>query len=369
MEAIKESAHRLSRLYASSESESEEESFLADHSRSGLEPTFVNSNETFYCLLNETITLSPRLKGNDFNSAQWFKEGMRLRTQSDLELTLRNVQIGEAGGYECRVSNTYGVSSYFCRLIVRNLGKIEFFSNYKSILDGGMTVRSPSPNYIDTIQNINTKIVINQKDDERAIEVLLADDVFAAVEFTISEDIEINAVLKLGSSIGQQGTVISVDIKDNGPIYQTDNKPPRSSNYNTKSSHILRTEEINIDSNFYNWDQNQILRFENAPQHEQNFTISFIQQDVAFVRVESLIENTKDGFEILVDSGICISLSESVKFSTSAQLSKSVETPKFIEKLSDVTVQEGSSPQLTCTISGSPSVKWLFNEKEIKDER
>lgn len=79
IEAIRESAHRLSMLQHSSEESEEEDSSHMDHSRCGLEPMFVNTNETFYCLLNESVTFTARLKNNEFNSVQWYKEDIKLK--------------------------------------------------------------------------------------------------------------------------------------------------------------------------------------------------------------------------------------------------------------------------------------------------
>lgn len=78
LEAIKESAHRLSMLNVTSESE-DEDSVLVEQSKTGLEPGFVNSNETIYCMENENIIINARLTAQlDNVPIQWFKEGQEL---------------------------------------------------------------------------------------------------------------------------------------------------------------------------------------------------------------------------------------------------------------------------------------------------
>lgn len=255
-------------------------------------------------------------------------------------------------------------------------------------LDGSATVRSCSPNYVDTSQNINTNIATNKKQESKVIEVILADDIFEEADFTITEDIVISALLKLDPQAGpQKAELTSTDDEFTRPPprrmeQKSSHRPPKlpstlrqsTSEEETNPSEVLRIfpeEPVCFVKGEEKADEGQA-------KESIELNVALVNQGVAFSRAESLIERTHRGLETLVDSGVYTGLLESVQTSVSTSPTpnhlaipseqRPNEIPRFVEDLSDVTVIEGSTAQLTCTATGSPSMKWFFNSKIIDEE-
>lgn len=82
VEAIKESAKRLSVLSQTSESEDEDSTYL-EQPKTRTEPRFINMNEVYYCSEGETMNINARL-GEDLDEntkVEWLKEGAPLNVK------------------------------------------------------------------------------------------------------------------------------------------------------------------------------------------------------------------------------------------------------------------------------------------------
>lgn len=162
----------------------------------------------------------------------------------------------------------------------------------------------------------------------------MADDIFEEISFTITEDIEVNAVLKLDPLAGLQSAKLTSKDDEKLPVNRPQlppkpkHKPPKlpphikesTSSADESGNAEISVSEVSLNSALAKrpisfGEEEQKFGVDLRPLNEliaacnerhTSLEVTFIQQEVAFSRAEHLVERTQSGFEILVDSGICI---------------------------------------------------------------